>query len=95
MSSTLFEQGVEITLFGMGTVIAFLTLLVIAMGLMSRLLAHFYPVAKPPALPADAPDPDAGPGQLASDELLVVITAAVHRHRRQSAQTHHKEKAHG
>lgn len=93
MSPTLFEQGVEIMLFGMGTVIAFLTLLVIAMGLMSRLLTYFYPAANPPALSAAAPAP--GAPQRESDELLVVITAAVHRHRQQSGQTHHKETAHG
>lgn len=82
MSSTLFQQGVEIMLFGMGTVIAFLTLLVIAMGLMSRLLAHFYPASDQPASSAAAPP--AAAGQLEADELLVVITAAVHRHRQQS-----------
>lgn len=91
MSPTLFEQGVEIMFFGMGTVIAFLTLLVIAMGLMSRLLAHFYPAVNPPASSAAAP----ASGQLEADELLAVITAAVHRHRQQSGQTQHKEKAHG
>ncbi|MFN2329598.1 MAG: OadG family protein [Chromatocurvus sp.] len=93
MSPTLFEQGVEIMLFGMGTVIAFLTLLVITMVLMSRLLEKLYPAATRTTLPASVPAPAAG--QLKADELLAVITAAVHRHRQQSGKMHHKETSHG
>lgn len=93
MSPTLFEQGVEIMLFGMGTVIAFLTLLVFAMGFMSRLLEHFYPATHETALPDQLPVPAEGNGVPA--ELLAVITAAVHRHRQQSSRTQQKDTSHG
>lgn len=51
---------------GMGTVFVFLTVLVIAMTLMSRLIARFQPV------PAES-----GP----SDDEIAAIAAAVARHR--------------
>jgi len=51
---------------GMGTVFVFLTVLVIAMTLMSRLIARFQPV--PGA---------SGP----TDEEIAAITAAIARHR--------------
>jgi oxaloacetate decarboxylase gamma subunit len=75
MSPTLMEQGLEIMLFGMGTVAAFLTLLVIAMTAMSWLLMRLYPESVPEQTPADegaAPD---------DRELHAVIAAALHRHR--------------
>ena len=40
MSASIVEQGVELMLFGMGTVILFLGLLVLATTLMSRMLAR-------------------------------------------------------
>lgn len=52
---------------GMGTVFVFLTVLVFAMTLMSRLVARFQPKAAA-----------AGP----SDDEVVAITAAVAQHRR-------------
>jgi oxaloacetate decarboxylase gamma subunit len=75
MSPTLMEQGLEIMLFGMGTVAAFLTLLVIAMTAMSGVLLRLYPERAPEETPVTqgaAPD-DA--------ELRAVIAAALHRHR--------------
>ena len=92
-SSTLFEQGLEIMLFGMGTVIAFLTLLVIAMVLMSRALERLYPPAQPQALSGDDA---AAPGRGApSGEVLAVISAAVHRHRQQRGIMHDEETSNG
>ena len=91
MSPSLLEQGVEIMLFGMGTVIAFLTLLVIVMGLMNRLLQRFYPsrlVEGRPEVRSASTEDDPVPA-----ELLAVITAAVHRHR--SERTQRKETCHG
>lgn len=91
MSPTLLEQGVEIMLFGMGTVIVFLTLLVLAMVVMSRLLQRFYPAESQLPLPVRAP----APPQLEADQLLAVITAAVHRHRQQAGHTNEREATHG
>lgn len=93
MSPTLFEQGVEIMLYGMGTVIAFLTLLVFAMGIMSRVLEYVYPAADGRALPDTDPAPARDIGVNA--ELLAVMTAAVHRHRRQSSRPQPEETSHG
>ena len=70
MEPNLISQGVELMLFGMGTVIVFLTLLVFATTGMSALLARF------------SPPPDEGASAAADDNtLLAVITAAIHKHR--------------
>ena len=60
--------GVELMLVGMGTVFVFLTLLVAATTLMSRIVLRIAP--PPPAVAGDL-----------SEEELAVITAAVHAHR--------------
>jgi len=61
-------------LVGMGTVFVFLTLLVFATILMSRLVAHFGPVA------AGSNAQEAG----VSSEEVAAISAAITRHRRRS-----------
>lgn len=67
MQNELINQGLTLMLAGMGTVFVFLTVLVIAMTLMSRL------VAKPGAASAAA---DSGQDDVAA------IAAAIARHRR-------------
>ena len=67
MESDILTQGVELMFVGMGTVFVFLTLLVFAMNLMSRLAARFEP----------APEPS-GP----SADEVAAITAAIARHRK-------------
>ncbi|MCY4426901.1 MAG: OadG family transporter subunit [Halieaceae bacterium] len=74
MQENLLGQGVELMLFGMATVIAFLTLLVLATSLMSLLIKRFFPS---PSRGAGQP-PDAG---LSEDARLGIISAAIHRHR--------------
>lgn len=74
MEMGLFEQGLELMLYGMGTVVAFLTLLVFATGLMSIIITRYFPVEAEvdeprPAMPA------------ADTTLLAVIAAAIHKHR--------------
>ena len=68
MSSDLIAQGVELMLAGMGTVIVFLTALVVATALMSRLVMRLQggDVA---SVQADA-------------EKIAVVTAAIVEHRR-------------
>ena len=51
MSASIVEQGVELMLFGMGTVILFLGLLVLATTLMSRMLARYFPEPEPAPVP--------------------------------------------
>jgi len=75
VQETLIDQGLELMLFGMGTVVVFLTLLVLATMTMSALIEHFAPL--PPgiepksAMPASVDDP----------VLLAVITAAIKKYR--------------
>ena len=44
MQGSIVNQGVELMLFGMGTVLVFLTLLVFAIALMSWVLQRYFPV---------------------------------------------------
>jgi oxaloacetate decarboxylase gamma subunit len=66
-------QGVELMLAGMGTVFAFLTLLVLSTLLMSRLVRRFAPDAVASADGADAHGP--------TEDEVVAIAAAVAHHR--------------
>ncbi len=52
--STLFEQGIDMMLYGMGSVFVFLLALVLAITLMSRFIARFFPEPEPePGLQAN------------------------------------------
>ena len=73
VEENLIEQGLELMLFGMGTVVVFLTLLVLVTNLMSALMQRFVPPAPEPAPDAVGSQPDA--------HVLAVISAAVHKHR--------------
>ena len=76
VEESLIDQGLELMLFGMGSVVIFLSLLVLATNLMSSLMARFIP-----------PQEETVPEALATDaQLLAVISAAIHQHR--SRQTH-------
>ena len=46
MQDTLIDQGINLMLFGMGTVFVFLTILVFATSLMSKLVNRFAPEAE-------------------------------------------------
>jgi oxaloacetate decarboxylase gamma subunit len=66
----LVSEGLNLALYGMGTVFVFLTLLVLATMLMSWLVAH-WETAAVVALPADS----------AGTRKMAAITAAIHQHR--------------
>ena len=76
MESQLFQGGLELMAFGMGTVFVFLTLLVLVTASMSWLVQRFAPEPHPthdtPTLVSGDPSP----------QLLAVISAAIHQHRR-------------
>lgn len=76
MQESLMQQGVELMLYGMGTVFVFLTLLVILTSTMSVLLGRFVKpepaVASPTVRPAGATD---------DKQLIAAISAAIHKHR--------------
>lgn len=65
MQSSLFNQGVELMLVGMGTVFVFLTLLVGAMSVMAGIVRRRTPVS----------------AESVSDEEIAAITAAIAQHR--------------
>lgn len=81
MQQDLISQGLELTLFGMGTVVVFLTLLVFVTSGMSAFIARFFPPPPPPEVQASAIDA----------RVLAIITAAVHQHRHQSASSTQKQ----
>ena len=66
----LVSEGLNLALYGMGTVFVFLTLLVLATMIMSWLVAP-KETAAVTALPVD----------LAGDRKIAAITAAIHQHR--------------
>lgn len=73
---TLLQQGIDLMIYGMGTVIVFLTLMVFLTRIMSTLVSRFTPA---PVISAGAKPstPDA--------QTVAVITAAVTRYRNQHA----------
>lgn len=73
----LVSEGLSLMGFGMGFVFVFLTLLVLATSLMSKFVTKFLP--EPVVLPKVKPaTPVSGQNK---DELLAVLSAAVHHHR--------------
>jgi oxaloacetate decarboxylase gamma subunit len=95
MQRDIVAQGLELLLFGMGTVVLFLALLVLCTGVMSRLIARYFPEPPAPAAPwPGAPQPaapqPAAPQPAAPQpaalqpvdpRLVAVIAAAVRAHR--------------
>jgi oxaloacetate decarboxylase gamma subunit len=72
----LVQQGIDLALYGMGTVFIFLTLLVLATSVMSRIVLAFEPVT-------DAP---IGAGSSITDvshdpALIAAITVAIQQYR--------------
>lgn len=82
MSDQIVMQGVELMLYGMGTVVVFLALLVVVTTAMSRLISRYFPE---PQLPVPAarrrPQPAAAAPAAAGDEVIAAIGAALHQHR--------------
>ena len=77
MEPSLMSQGVELMLYGMGTVFTFLAILVLATSSMSTLVQRFFKA--PPPAPAATPATSAPVQQ--DDTLIAVISAAIQKHR--------------
>lgn len=83
----LLSEGLELMIFGMGFVFVFLTLLVFMTGLMSKLATKYAPAPEPQLTKkrksATAPaSVSVGAAAAAdNDELVAVISAAVHKFR--------------
>jgi len=67
MTNNLIDEGLTLMLVGMGTVFAFLTILVIVTTLMSRMVTRFQPRPLAPDI---------------TDEEVAAISAAITQHRR-------------
>lgn len=74
--SELVSGGLELMAFGMGTVFAFLVLLIFATSLMSKIVNKFVP--EPVVVPQAAVT---APSQGADPQLLKILAAAVKEHR--------------
>lgn len=80
MQQSIFSAAVELMIYGMGTVVLFLGLLVLTTIAMSSLVERFAPSQLPRQSAA------AGTGSSAGDpdeETLTAIAAAIHRYREQ------------
>ncbi len=80
----LLSEGLELMVFGMGFVFVFLTLLVYMTGLMSKLVTKYAPAPEP--TPSKKRKPAAAAASASAtaadnDELVAVISAAVHKYR--------------
>lgn len=78
-STELLHEGLALMAMGMGFVFVFLTVLVLSVIVMSKLVGRFQPA------PAASPKAQRGarPSEAneSSDEVVAVISAAVHRYR--------------
>ena len=82
MDNVILEQGMNLMLYGMGSVFVFLTLLVVGTTLMSGFISKYMPEAEPVALPKK---PVLNKQPLAVDPItLAVIQDAIHQHRAKS-----------
>ncbi len=82
MQGDIVAQGMELMLYGMGTVVLFLALLVLATTAMSGLISRYFPQPEPPPVTAR----ERGAGKAVAPQLdpgvVAVISAAIHQHRK-------------
>lgn len=80
MQGDIVAQGVELMLYGMGTVVVFLSLLVVITTFMSAIVQRYF--AEPESVPVGSivPAGDSTP----EPEVVAAITAAIHQHRNRS-----------
>lgn len=76
MQAGIIDQGLELMLYGMGTVVVFLALLVLATSIMSRLVGRYFPEPEP-----ELPAPRKAAAPAVDPQLVAVISAAIHQHR--------------
>ena len=74
-------QGVELMLYGMGTVVLFLALLVVATTGMSGIVYRFFPQPELPPVTTREHKADKVVAAELDPGVVAVITAAIHQHR--------------
>ncbi len=78
MQEQLIAQGLDLMLFGMGSVFVFLAVLVVATMLMSKLIVKYCPVEATPVLA----NTDGKPVVVTDKKLLAIVQAAIEQHRK-------------
>lgn len=78
MHDLLLQQGFDLMLYGMGTVLTFLTILVITTALMSVVMQRFFP---DPDISSPVDDEPATPMAAVSRKTQAIIKAALDKHR--------------
>lgn len=81
MEQTLLQQGLQLMLFGMGTVFIFLVVLIACTTLMSRAVLRFAPADFPPVVTSNATAQGGSAQKADRTRLIAAITAALHQHR--------------
>lgn len=76
MQQEIVQQGIDLMVFGMGTVFVFLTTLVIVTVSMSSVMSRFFPEAEQPLTPPVAP------ASKVDDRTLAIIKSAIEQHRK-------------
>ena len=85
--SELLSQAAQLMLVGMGAVITFLFLLIVAMSVMKRLIPAPAAVTNTQATPEDKSSDTAPPA------VLAAISAAIHHYRKDKKAANNKEKS--
>lgn len=81
MKESLFSQGVDLLIYGMGTVFVFLVILILATNAMSYFIRRFLPEPEPIITPQAAPKLSTG-GSAIDARTLGVLQAAVDAYRK-------------
>ncbi len=81
MDNSLIQQGLNLMLFGMGTVFIFLTILIFATGGMSKVILRWFPekIIEPPAPRKKA---NTANGASIGPATLKILQAAIDHHRK-------------
>lgn len=75
MQNQIIEQGLDLLVFGMGTVFFFLAMLVVVTTIMSRIMTRFFAEAQPEPQQTISAVPDHNP------HLIAVFKAAIEQHK--------------
>lgn len=83
MQGDIVSQGVELMLYGMGTVVLFLALLVVVTTAMSRFIVRYFPEEEVTSSAEAALQRLRGQQQTPAEDpnLVAVISAAIHQYR--------------
>jgi|TARA_Y100000310_G_C20636522_1_gene791474 oxaloacetate decarboxylase gamma subunit len=79
--NNLINDGFGLMLLGMGFVFVFLCLLIIATGLMSKLINQYFPEATPVAKKPSVAPTTSNSASATDPKITAAITAAIHQHR--------------